>query len=283
MPAKEPGFVKELALEGWRDMRSRPLMLLIVSASTLPFVFLLNFVISSASAGLDLALFFSGYAICFALYFLFWGMAVILYNGQSRQKGATSYRDAFNAMESWAWPCFLTGLVAGLVSVIAFMIAQLAVGLLLSFLVAGQSSPGRLIALSYIHFYLSYLAADLAIVFIVLVPQMLQLERGRRVEEVLRASYQKIKEKYREAFFLFIIPELVTRTLLIGALFLISRVPGVVPIFILLLLSMAILEGGKTAFVAAAFNHFYYYLLEEEKQKRKAKPKKQPQKQAKRR
>ncbi len=283
MPAQEPGFVRELALEGWRDVRSRPLMLLIVSASTLPFVFLLNFVISSASGGLDLALFFSGYAICFALYFLFWGMAVIFYDGQLRQKGGASFRDAFKTMESWAWPSFLTGLIAGLVSVIAFMIAQLVVGLLLSFLVAGQSSPGRLIALSYIHFYLSYLAADLAIVFIVLAPQMLQLERGRRVEEVLRASYQKIKEKYREAFFLFIIPELVTRTLLIGALFLISRVPGVVPIFILLLLSMAVLEGFKTAFVAAAFNHFYYRLLEEDKQKRKAKPKKQPQKQAKRR
>lgn len=278
MTTGEPGLVRQLASEAWRDMRGSPLMWLILSASTLPFVFLLNFLTSQASAGLDMALFFSGYTVCFSLYFLFWCMAVLFYDSKARDEKGASYREAYREMEGWAWPSFLAGLLCGLISVIAFMIAQLAVGLILSFLAAGQSNKGTLIALSYIYIYLGYLAADLMIVFIVLVPQMLELERGRSVEEVVRGSYQKIKEKYRDAFMLFIIPELITRTLLIGALFLISRVPGLVPIFILLLLSMALLEGGRTAFVAAAFNRFYYYLLDEEKKKRKVKPKKQAQK-----
>jgi hypothetical protein len=282
LPSKEPGLVRELALQAWRDMRGRPAMWLLLSASTLPFVFLLNFVISTATGGLDLALFLSGYAVTFALYFLFWCMAVIFYDSEAREKASGSYREAFREMTGWAKPAFLTGLVAGLISVVAFMIAQLVVGLILSFIAAGQNSQGSLLALSYIHFYLSFLAADLIIVFIGLVPQMLMLERGRKVEEVIRVSYQKVRERYRDAFFLFIIPELVTRTLLIGALFLISRVPGVIPIFILLLLSMALLEGVRTTFVAAAFNRFYYFILEEETKKRKAKPKKQAQKQVRR-
>ncbi len=282
MPSQEPGLVRELAIAAWSDMRGRPAMWLIVSAATLPFVFLLNFVISSAAGGLDLALFFAGYAICFALYFIFWCMAAIFYDREAREKRSGSYGEAFGDIKALTWPTFLTGLVAGLISVFAFMVAQIVVGLVLSFFAAGQSGQGSLVALSYVHFFLSYLAADLIIVFIVLAPQILVHEGGRKVEEVLRVSYLKVKEKYRDAFFLFIIPELITRALLVGALFLITRVPGVVPLFILLLLSMTILEGARTAFVAASFNRFYYYILEEETRKRKAKPGKQGKKQVRR-
>jgi hypothetical protein len=135
---------------------------------------------------------------------------------------------------------------------------------------------GSLLALSLIHFYLSYLAADLALVLIVLVPQMLSLEKGRRAEEVIRASFRLIKERYKDALILFIIPEIVMRTLFLGASFALYYIPGAGLVFTLLLLCMALLEGGRTAFVAAAFNLFYYRILEEEKKKkRKGKPKKQ--------
>lgn len=285
MAYEEPGLVRELAVQAWRESIGRPVMWLIVSASSLPFVFLLNFVVGNATGGgLDLALFIAGYTICFAVFFLFWCMAVRFYDSEAREKGSGSLREAFRGMQDWSRPSALTGLTAGLVSVIGFMIAQMVVGLILSFIAAGQSgSQGALIALSYINFYLSFLAADLIIVFIALAPQILQLENGRGVEQILRVSYLKVKDKYRTAFLLFVIPEIVTRSLLIGAGFLITRLSGVIYIFVLLLISMILLEGARISFVAAAFNHFYYYLLEEEQRKRKVKPQKQTQKQARRR
>ncbi|OFW57269.1 MAG: hypothetical protein A2V52_07695 [Actinobacteria bacterium RBG_19FT_COMBO_54_7] len=282
MPAGERGFVREIALEGWRDIRSRPLMLLIVSASTLPFVFLLNFLLTPTNSGIDMILSLGGYAVCFALYFLFWCMAVVLYDTHARSKKDASYKDAFNRMEGWAWPSFLAGLLCGLVSIIAFLIAQIVVGILLSFLAAGQTSGTSITVLQNVAIFLTYIVADAAIVFIALVPQMLQLERGRKVEEVLRASYHKIKEHYKDALLLFILPDLVTKILITGSILLILRIREYAPLFVLLLLVFSILEAGRIVFVAASFNHLYYYLLEEEKQKRKAKPKKQPQKQAKR-
>ena len=275
MSPGEPKLTRGIAVEAWRDMWRRPLMWLILSTSSLPLVFLFYFLIPGSPATLYFVFLFVGYSVCFALYFLFWCMAVYFFDGQVRGKGGSSYGAAFGRMENWAWPSFWAGLVSGLINVLAFMTAQMVVSLVLSFLAAGNASTGGLIALTLIHFYLSYLVADLVVVFIVLVPQMLSLERGRKLEEVLRASYRLVKERYKDALVLFIIPEIVTRTLYLGASFAIYYVPGAGFIFALLLLSMAILEGGRTAFVAAAFNRFYYHVLEEEKKKRKGKSKKQ--------
>lgn len=281
MPRVEPTLVRGIAVDAWKDIWRRPLMWLILSASFLPMVFLINFlipgfVILGSPTAFYLILFFVGYSICFAFYFLFWCMAVYLYNGQVRGKGGFSYRSAFSRMEGWAWPSFIAGLVCGLIAVLAFEIAQLVTNLVLSFLAAGQTSTGSQFALSLVGYYLTYLAADLIIVFIALVPQMLALEKGRKVEEVLRASYRVVKERYRDALLLFIVPEIVIRTIFIGALFIIAKAPGGGLIFTLLLLCMTVLEAGRIAFVAAAFNRFYYHVLEEEKKKRKAKTKKQP-------
>ncbi len=275
MSSSERGATREIALEAWRDMRRRPLMWLLLSASSLPLVFLFYFLIPGTPSAFFLLFLLVGYGVCFTLYFLFWCMAVFLYDGRLRGKGEFSYGDAYARMGSWAWPSSWAGLVCGLITVMAFMAAQIVVSLVLSFLVAGQVSTGSLLVLTLVHFYLSYLVADLAVVLIVLVPQMLALERGRKVEEVIRASYRLIRERYKDALILFIIPEIVMRTLFLGASFAIYYVPGAYLIFTLLLLCMAFLEGARTAFVAASFNRFYYRVLEEEEKKRKAKPKKQ--------
>ena len=106
------------------------------------------------------------------------------------------------------------------------------------------------------------------LVFITMIPQMLALEGGRKTDEVIRASYLVVKERYRDAVMLLIVPELVARTLFIGLLYAVNLFTGVYSVFVIFLFSMALLEGGRTAYVAAAFNRFYYHVLEEEKKKK---------------
>jgi hypothetical protein len=249
-------------------------MWLILSASSIPLVFLFYFLVPGAPSALYLPFLFVGYGACFSLSFLFWCMAVFLYDGQEREGKGFSYRLAYARMGGWSWPSALTGALYGLLAVMAFMIAQMAVSVVLGLLVTREVSTASLVVLGHIYYYLSYIVADMALVFLVLTPQMLALGRGRKVEEVMRASYGVIKTRYKDALILFIIPEIAIRTIFLGAQFAIVYIPGAYLIFTAMLLCMALLEGARTAFVAAAFNRFYYRVLEEEK-KRKPKPKKQ--------
>lgn len=283
MPDKERSLVKGIALDTWGDIRKRPLMWLILAASSIPLIFFYDFfapglALTPAFSQTTYFIFlFVGYCTCFCIFFLFWCMAVNFYDDNVRRKGKLSYGGSYRKMVNWGLSSVWAGLVCGLVNLFAYMIAQIAVGMILSFFASGQTGEGTEVILSYLYnFFLSFLAADLIIVFIVMVPQMLFLEGGRRVEEVLKASYRLVKERYRDAILLFIIPEIITRVFFLGAYFVAisMQVQGVV--FTLLLLSMALLSGARTAFVAAAFNRFYYHILEEEKKKkRKGKPKKQ--------
>ncbi|NPV59374.1 MAG: hypothetical protein HPY75_06895 [Actinobacteria bacterium] len=247
-------------------------MWLLLSASALPLVFLFYFLVPGTPARWYILLLLAGYSVCFCVQFLFWCMGVFLYHGDSKGGSPNAYRKAFAGMRSRSRPALLPGLVTGVVAVFAFMAAQMLVSMLLSFLLTGGVSAGSVFVLTLVHFYLSYLVADLVMVLLVLVPQMICLEGGTRVEEVFRASYTLIKERYRDAMVLFIVPELVVRTLFLGASFAVYYVPGPGLIFAILLVSMSLLEGGRTAFVAAAFNRLYYRILEEEsKKKRKGK------------
>ncbi len=250
-----------------RDVWARPLMWLLLSASAVPLVFLFYFLVPGAPARWYILLLTAGYSACFCVQFLFWCMAVFLY----RRDGAPGYGEAYARMRSRARPALLPGLVMGVVTVFAFMAAQMLVSLALSFLLSGGVGAGSLFALTLVHFYLSYLAADLVMVLLVLVPQMICLEGGEKIEEVFRASYALVRERYRDAVVLFIVPELAVRTLFLGASFAAYYVPGPGLIFTLLLVSMSLLEGGRTAFVAAAFNRMYYLILEEEKKRKKQK------------
>ena len=283
MAQKERSLVKGIAIDTWGDIWRQPLMWLILSASFLPLVFLINFLLPGyvspgASPTLQLALYFSGYCICFALYFLFWCMAVYLYDEQVRGKGRSACAAAFSRMKGIAWRSLLVGIFCGLIAVFAYQLAQIVANLLISFLYSGQNSAGSLFLLEMIGYYVSFIVADFIVVFLALTPQMLALEGGSKVDEVLRASYQLVKARYRDAIILIIIPELFVRTLFIGVIYGIVSSRGGYLIFVALLLSMVLLEGARTAFVAAAFNRFYYHILEEEKKKKrkaKAKAKKQ--------
>ncbi len=242
-------------------------MWLLLSASALPLVFFFYFLVPGAPARWYFLLLLAGYSVCFCVQFLFWCMGVFLYH-RGDGGGSRAYGEAFSRMVASSRPALLPGLLMGVAAVFAFMAAQMLVSLVLGFLLSGGVSAGSLFVLTLVHFYLSYLVADLVLVLLVLVPQMICLEGGAKVEEVFRASYLIIKDRYRDAVALFIIPELVVRTLFLGASFAIYYVPGPGLIFALLLLSMSLLEGGRTAFLAAAFNRFYYRIVEEEGKKK---------------
>lgn len=280
MPAISARPARVIAREAWGDMRSSPLLWLLLSASALPQVFLFYFLVPAAPASLFLLLLLVGYAVCFALHFLFWSVAVLRYEGRIAGEEALALGEAYRRLLGGARSALLAGLTWGAVSVMAYMAAQMVVSFVLSMLVAGGAGQGSLIALTFIHFYLSYLVADLAMVLLALAPQFICLGGVRKVEEALRLSYRFVRASYGDALTLFIIPEIVARTLFLGASFLFYYLPGPGLVFAVLLVSMSLLEGGRTAFIAAAFNRFYQRAVEEEKRKKKDKGKKQAAKQS---
>lgn len=174
-------------------------------------------------------------------------------------------------MTGWARPSLWSGLVVGLVRVFALMAAQIVLSIVMSFLVSGGTTDTSLRILYYVYSFLNFVVADLVIVLVVLVPQMLCLEGGMKVEEVLRASYRLVRERYRDAFILLIIPDLIAGVFYLGAAMLLGEFTLGIYVAPLLLLVVALLEGGKTAFLAAAYNRLYYHILEEEKKKKKSK------------
>jgi hypothetical protein len=277
---KKNSRVREIAVDAWKDVWNRPAMWVILAASSIPLVFLVNFFLPSLFTipafsqttymGLQLA----GYCVCFSLLFLFWCMACFYFDDQVRGKGKLSYGGAYARMKGWSLPSLWAGLVSGLVRVFAIMAAQIALSFVMSFLIGGETSDTSLQILYYVYFYLNFVVADLIIVLIVLIPQMLCLEGGRKVEEVLRTSYRLVRDRYRDALMLLIIPDLIAGTFYLGAALLEGELSLGAYITPVLLLLVALLEGGKTVFVAAAFNRFYYQILEEEKKKKAGKGKK---------
>jgi len=281
LPSKERSLVRGIAVDAWRDIWKRPLMWLLLGLSSIPLVFLVNFYlpslfgISAFSQTIYMVLQLVGYSICFALFFLFWCMAVFFFDDEVRGKGKRSYGGAYARMKGWALPSLWAGLVAGLVRVFAIMAAQIVLSMVMSFLVSGDTADTSLRILYYVYFYLNFIVADLIIVLIILLPQMLCLEGGRSIQEVFQASYRLVKERYRDALILLIIPEFIVATFYLGAAILEGNLALGKSITPVLLIFVALLEGGRTAFLAAAFNRFYYHILEEEKKKKKAKPKQQ--------
>ncbi len=280
MHARSASPARAIAREAWGDIRSFPLLWVLLAASSLPQVFLFYFLVPAAPASLFLLLLLAGYATCFALHFLFWSIAVLRYVGRVSGKEVATLGEAYRGMLARSKTTLFTGFAWGAVSVMAYMAAQMVVSFALSMLVAGGASQGSLIALTFIHFYLSYLVADLAMALLALAPQFICLGGTERVEESLRLSYRLARARYGDALTLFIIPEIIARTLFLGASFLFYYLPGPGLVFAVLLVSMSLLEGGRTAFIAAAFNRFYYRAMEEEKRKRREKGKKQTGKQA---
>ncbi len=255
-------------------------MLFLLALSAVPLIFLTEFcipgliAIESSARTVSMAMLIIGYAICFCLVFIFWCMAVSLYDDHARGGNQRPYGSAMRGVSALGRSAVWLGMVIGVVNIFAFQVAQVAVSILLSFLASGRGSGASQQVLFYVLIYLSYIVTDLILILVIMAPQMLVLEGGRKVDEVIRASYGAVKARYRDAAMLLIIPELVVRTLFIVALYALRLVPPVIAIFIFLL-TLAVVEGGRLAFVAAAFNRFYYHILEEEK-KKKAKTGKKP-------
>lgn len=280
MAEKERGWLRELARPAWSDLASFPGAWVLLSASILPLVFLYQFLVTYAATTLSLLLLLVGYAVCFCLHFIFWCVAALLYAGRATgpdlpaggegkvKKG--SLRRAYRRMLESSRAVFFTGLTWGVIAVMANMAAQMVVGLVLSLFLAGGASPGSLVVLSTLQFfYLGYLVADLALVLVVTAPQVITMGGGRKVEETLRAAYQLVRPRYGEALKLLLLPEFVVRTLMLALYFLLPLLKAPAPVFVAFLVCMSLLEGGRTGFVAAAFNRFFFRVLEEEK-KRKA-------------
>lgn len=277
------GPVRGMAYDAWRDVRRRPAAWLILAASCIPIIFLSTVMIPELATipGFSQALYFlliiAGYAVCYAILFFFWCAAVFGYDDLVAGGGELSYGGAYRLTAGRALPVLRAGLAYGLASVLVVIFAQPVVGLIVSLLAsvtgAGEGNEASLRILGYVSFYLGYIVADLAMVFIVMLPQMLALEGGRKLDEILRASYMVVRERYKDALLLLLVPELIARTLTLGlsaATALLGESPVIFPSFLLL---FAAVEGWRTAFVAASFNRFYYRVLEEEKRKRKAKGK----------
>jgi len=249
-------------------------MFLIVTLAAVPLIFESEFcipgtvVLTSGDRTISLVLSMIGYAICFTLIFLFWCMAALLYDDSVYGKNERPYSNALRGVSRLGVSALWSGLIFGILNVFILQFSQMIVSILLGYLASGQGNGANQQVLFYILVYLSYIIADLILVLIILIPQMLVFEGGRKVDEVIRASYLVVKERYRNAVMLLIIPELVIRTLFIASLYAINLVPSSYAIFIFLL-TLAVLEGGRLAFAAAAFNRFYYHVVEEEKKKRK--------------
>jgi hypothetical protein len=250
-------------------------MAVLLALSAVPLIFLTQFCmpgmigIDAMTRNVSLALLIAGYAVCFSLIFIFWCMAVWLYDDRARGGKNGTYGSARRGVSGLGRSPVWLGMVVGLVNIFALQFAQIIVSILLGFVASGQGSGANQELLFYILVYLSYIVTDLIMVLVVMAPQMMVFEGGRKVDEVIRASYFAVKTRYRDAVLLLIVPELVVRTLFIASLYALRLVPAMVAVFVFLV-TLAVVEGSRLAFVAAAFNRFYYHVLEEEKKKAKA-------------
>lgn len=292
MAEKERTWLREIARPAWGDLVSFPGMWLLLSVSVLPLVFLYQFLVTYAATSLSLLLLLMGYAMCFCLHFIFWCVAVELYSGKipgdvmlGRAKGEeggevkASLGRAYRSVLESTRAVFFNGLMWGVLAVMANMAAQMAVGLVLSLFLAGGASAGSLVVLSTLQFfYLGYFAADLALVLVITVPQVLVFGGGRKVEETLRAAYQLVRPRYGEALKLLLLPEFAVRTLMLGLYFLLPLLKAPLPASFIFLACMSLLEGGKTGFLAAAFNRFFFRVVEEERKRKAAGKKKKAKK-----
>lgn len=261
--------VKHLAREAWGDMAASPGTWLLLSASAVPFVFLLHFLMGGAATGLSLFLLLVGYAVCFCPHFLAWCAAVRSYASRHQATGRLPADQASRGtLSPSSLPCVLTGLTWGALALVVHMAAQMATVMLLGLLLSGAGEASQAVVSAVQYFYLAYVAADLVLVLVVLAPQALGLSGSRTVEEAIRTSYRWTRERYGLGVKLFLVAELAVRTLMLVGFLLIPllRVPGLVVGSYLVFLSL--LEGTRTAFLAASFTRLYYHIMEEERRRK---------------
>jgi hypothetical protein len=140
--------------------------------------------------------------------------------------------------------------------------------------------PSDSIATGIIFQFASYVLLALPMTLFALTPQLATLSHDFEGETdtptgVLRTSYLLIKDRYKDALLLYLLPELAASVLVLmlslliyfGRDFFIDFSFLYIPILLL----MALIQGAKTAFVAAAFNLFLDRAEAEERAKSKKK------------
>jgi hypothetical protein len=153
---------------------------------------------------------------------------------------------------------------------------------MLLYTVLAMINPPSTIATGIIIQYVTYVLVALPVTLFALVPQLAILRHDFEKETesptgVLRTSYLLIKDRYKRALPLYLLPELAARTVMLLFTLLLLFAQEFVArngiVFIPVLLVLALIEGAKTAYIAAAFNLLLDQVEAEEKTTKK---KKQP-------
>lgn len=260
----------ELLRRAWSSFRSRPLVWLLVSAASVPYVFAL-------SVGAPDVVFIAGFLITFILMFLVWCMAAYAYGGEPEAGTRVMLAEAREVL-SYQWMKFLN--LSTMFGLGVFAATSLIIPMIIYFIASTAKASGGY-ATFIIFSFLSYTLTALAMTFFALVPQLATLRHDFEDETtnpagVMRMSYQLIKERYKRALPLFLLPELLARTAMLLFTFLLSYAHDFIATYNLVvipaLLVLALIEGARTAYIAAAFNLFLDKVEEEEKVKKKKKP-----------
>jgi hypothetical protein len=260
----------EILRGAWSSFRSRPLVWLLVSAASVPYVFAL-------SVGAPDIVFIAGFLATFVLMFLVWCMAAYAYGGEPEAGTRVMLAEAREVL-AYQWMKFLN--LSVMFGLGVFAATYFVLPLLLNFIVqAGKISGG--LGVNIIFYYFIYILISLLLTLFVLAPQLAMLRHDFEDETtnpsgIFRKSYEFTKERYKRALPLVLLPELVARTAMLLFTFLLLYARDFIATYNLIvipaLLVLALIEGARTAYIAAAFNLFLDVVEEEEKVKKKKKP-----------
>ncbi len=260
----------EIFRGAWSSFRSRPLVWLLVSAASVPYVFAL-------STGAPDVVFIAGFLVTFILMFLVWCMAAYAYGGEPETGTRVMLAEAREVL-AYQWMKFLN--LSVMFGLGVFAATYFIIPLLLNFVVAAGKISGG-VGVNIAFYYLIYILISLLMTLFALVPQLATLRHDFEDETtnssgIFRKSYEFTKERYKRALPLFLLPELVARTAMLLFTFLLLYVHDFIATYNLIvipaLLVLALIEGARTAYIAAAFNLFLDKVEEEEKVKKKKKP-----------
>ncbi len=265
---------KNLMVKAWASFRSRWAVWLLLAMACIPFTF--TFFIGYYDY-LSLLLHLLGLAIAFALVFLFWSLAACVYWESSPSPSRQDFSMAWGRLSSQWNKFFNLSILMGLITSFGFFVAgNIITTILLALFIGRGESVSLGITIYILSYYLPYLALALIMTLFSLTPQLAVLEPEEyqgldNATGILGVSYNLVKRGYRRAVGLYMIPELAARTIILGLIMLSRYFPQNIGTFIPLLVFMSLVEGGRTAFIAAAFNGLYEEILAEERSKKKSK------------
>lgn len=253
----------------WSAFRSRPLVWLFVSAACVPYVL-------GMSLGALPVVAIPGFLVTYMLLFLSWCMASYAY-GAGDAFGTRAMLAEGREVLAYQWARSLN------LSIMFAAIAYVVMNILLPVVLITAYSmlnPSDGVITGIFFQFASYVLLALPMALFALTPQLAILNHDFDAETdaptgALRTSYLLIKDRYKDALLLYLLPELAASALVLLLSLLIFFGRGFFSdfgfLYIPILLLMALIQGAKTAFVAAAFNLFLDRVEAEERAKRKKK------------